>query len=209
VSRIPWHTDDHGATVGEVAQVRSVWLELSTATRDPFVMRRRGRARITTIGRGGHMRRVTIDLGGVTAAAELWDERAPKTVAALLPHLPIADRTIHVRWSGAAWRTEKNYPLHVGEVENRATWLEPGDLIYYDDPRYDLYKVAFVYGTSQWRDDKGELYVARIGHVTENLDALIKASDEILFRGPRALAIRLAPSDSGAGGRGQGTIGGR
>jgi hypothetical protein len=140
----------------------------------------------------GSMGQVRIELDGVMAGAELWDDRAPRTVAALLQRLPIEDRTIHVRWSGAAWRTEKNYPLSVGTVENRATWLEPGDLIYYDDPRYQLYKVAFIYGTSQWRDDKGELYVARIGKVTSNLDALIAKSDEILFQGPKTVKIRLA-----------------
>lgn len=138
------------------------------------------------------MRAVTVELGDVRAGAELWDERAPKTVAALLTHFPISDRTIHVRWSGAAWRTEKNYPLNIGEVENPATWLEPGDIIYYDDPRYQLYKVAFVYGTSQWRDDKGELYVARIGKVTQNADAFTKACEEVLFLGPKTVAIRLA-----------------
>ncbi|HYM92268.1 MAG TPA: DUF3830 family protein [bacterium] len=139
------------------------------------------------------MRRLAIEIDGVKAGAELWDERAPKTVAALLRHLPIDDRTIHVRWSGAAWRTEKNYPLGVGDIENRATWLERGDIIYYDDPRYELYKVAFIYGTSQWRDDKGELYVARIGRVTENVDAFIKASEKVLFEGPKRIAIRVMP----------------
>ncbi len=139
------------------------------------------------------MRKLTVEIDGVRAGAELWDDRAPKTVAALLRRLPIDDRTIHVRWSGAAWRTEKNYPLAIGEVENRATWLERGDIIYYDDPRYELYKVAFIYGTSQWRDDKGELYVARIGRVTENLDAFVKASEQVLFEGPKRIAVRLLP----------------
>jgi hypothetical protein len=138
------------------------------------------------------MRGITVDLDGVRAEGELWDDRAPKTVAALLPHLPIADRTIHVRWSGAAWRTEKNYPLHVGAIENRATWLERGDIIYYDDPRHQLYKVAFVYGTSQWRDEKGELYVARIGKVTANLDPFIAACEQVLFQGPKPVRIQLA-----------------
>jgi len=137
------------------------------------------------------MRKITIDLGGVRAQGELWDDRAPKTVAALLPRLPISDRTIHVRWSGAAWRTEKNYPLGVGEVENRATWLEPGDIIYYDAPEHDLFKVAFIYGTSQWREPKGELYVARIGKVTGNAEAFMKACERILFEGPKQVAIRL------------------
>jgi hypothetical protein len=99
---------------------------------------------------------------------------------------------IHVRWSGAAWRTEKNYPLNIGEVENKATWLEVGDLVYYDDPRYVLYKVAFIYGKSQWRDDQGELYVARVGRVTHNLEAFVKASEQVLFQGPKRIAIRLS-----------------
>ena len=138
------------------------------------------------------MRRVTIDLDGTKALAELWDDKAPKTLSALLNHFPIADRTISVRWSGAAWRTEKNYPLGIGEVENRITWLQPGDIIYYDDPRYELYKVAFAYGKSQWRDDKGELYVAHIGRVTENLEGFIKTSEQILFSGPKSVTLRLA-----------------
>ena len=139
------------------------------------------------------MRKLTVEIDGVTAEGELWDDRAPKTVAALLRRLPIDDRTIHVRWSGAAWRTEKNYSLGIGEVENRATWLERGDIIYYDDARYELYKIAFIYGTSQWRDDKGELYVARIGRVTENLDAFVGVSERVLFEGPKHLAVRLSP----------------
>ena len=139
------------------------------------------------------MRHLTVEIDGVKAGAELWDDRAPKTVAALLRRLPLDDRTIHVRWSGAAWRTEKNYPLAIGEVENRATWLEPGHIIYYDDPRYELYKVAFIYGTSQWRDHKGEIYVARIGRVTESLDAFVKASEQVLFEGPKRITVRLSP----------------
>ncbi len=138
------------------------------------------------------MRKITVDLDGVRAEGELWDDRAPKTVAALLPHLPITDRTIHVRWSGAAWRTEKNYPLKVGEVENQATWLEPGDIIYYDAPEHQLFKVAFIYGVSQWREPKGELYVARIGKITKNLDPFVKTCEQVLFQGPKAVAIRLA-----------------
>lgn len=139
------------------------------------------------------MRMLTIDLGGTTAAAELWDEKAPKTVAALLRHFPISDRTIHVRWSGAAWRTEKNYPLQIGEIENRVTWLQPGDIIYYDGPNVNLYKVAFAYGTAHWLDAKGEVPVARIGKITQNLDGFVAHSNEILFTGPVAVTMRLAP----------------
>lgn len=138
------------------------------------------------------MRNIAIELDGVRAEGELWDGQAPRTVAALLPHLPIADRTIHVRWSGAAWRTEKNYPLGVGEIENRATRLELGDIIYYDDPRLQLFKIAFAYGQSFWRDAKGDVPVARIGKVTGHLDAFIRASEEVLLRGPKVIVVRLS-----------------
>lgn len=137
------------------------------------------------------MRKLTIDLGGTKAGAELWDDKAPKTVAALLKHFPMTDRTIHVRWSGDAWRTEKNYPLEVGEVENRITWLRPGDIIYYHAPEHDLFKVAIAYRTSQWREPKGEIYVAHIGRVTDNLDGLNKASGAILFQGPLPVTLKL------------------
>ena len=52
--------------------------------------------------------------------------------------------------------------------------------------------MAFAYGKSQWRDDKGELYVAHIGRVTENLDGFIKASEAILFSGPKPVTLKLA-----------------
>ena len=67
------------------------------------------------------------------------------------------DRTIQVRWSGSAWRTERNYPLALGEVENPITVLQAGDLIYYDEPRLDLYKIGVAYGRAAWRDFAGDL----------------------------------------------------
>ncbi len=135
------------------------------------------------------MKTARIRLGDVVARAEFFDEKTPRTVAAIWRELPILDRTIHVRWSGAAWRTEKDYPLHIGEVENPTTWLQPGDIIYYDDPRYSLFKLGFAYGRAQWRDDKGELSVARIGRIVDNLDAFVRASERILFDGPLSVEI--------------------
>jgi hypothetical protein len=80
--------------------------------------------------------------------------------------------------------------LHIGEIENKASALQPGDIIYYDDPRYSLYKIAFIYGDAEWRDRKGVLSVARIGRVETNLPALIKISERILFEGPKRVQIR-------------------
>ncbi len=132
---------------------------------------------------------ITLAIDGVVAKAVLFTDKAPRTCAKVLNLLPIEDRTIQVRWSGAAWRTEKNYPLQLGEVENPVTVLEPGDIIYYDDPRYDLYKIGVAYGRAAWRDFAGDLIVAHIGRITENLDAFMKVCERILFDGPKTVRI--------------------
>lgn len=72
------------------------------------------------------MQRIELEVEGVVARGVLFEDRAPRTCAKIRALLPIEDRTIQVRWSGAAWRTEKNYPLEVGEVENPVTVLRRG-----------------------------------------------------------------------------------
>ncbi len=136
------------------------------------------------------MRQIEIEIDGVVARAVLFDDKAPRTCAKVWDLLPIEDRTIHVRWSGAAWRTEKNYSLQLGVVENPVTVLEPGDIIYYDEPRIPLYKIAVAYSRAAWRDFAGNLTVAHIGRITDNLEPFVKACDRILFDGPKAVRIR-------------------
>ncbi len=138
------------------------------------------------------MSHIIVQVDGVAATATLFEDRAPRTCAKVKAFLPIDDRTIQVRWSGAAWRTEKNYPLAIGEVENPITVLEPGDIIYYDEPRLDLFKIGIAYGKAAWRDMQGDITVAHIGRVTGNLEGFMKVSDRIIFDGPKRVTIRLA-----------------
>jgi hypothetical protein len=138
------------------------------------------------------MSRIVLEIDGVRAAGTLLEEKAPRTCAKVKALLPVDDRTIQVRWSGAAWRTEKNYPLGIGEVENPVTILEPGDIIYYDEPKLDLFKIGIAYGKAAWRDMKGDLTVAHIGRITDGLEAFMNVSDRIIFEGPKRVRIRLA-----------------
>lgn len=50
-----------------------------------------------------------IVLDGVTGRITLLAAAAPRATAALWAALPINDRTLQVKWSGDAWRTEGNY----------------------------------------------------------------------------------------------------
>ena len=139
------------------------------------------------------MRGIEVEIDGAVARGVLFDDKAPRTCAKVRALLPIEDRTIQVRWSGAAWRTEKNYPLELGEIENPITVLAAGDFIYYDEPRLALYKIGVAYGRAAWRDFNGDLSVAHIGRLTENVETFVKVCDRILYDGPKLVRIRHGP----------------
>jgi hypothetical protein len=138
------------------------------------------------------MRRIELEIEGVVVPGVLLDDKAPRTCAKIWDLLPVDDRTIQVRWSGSAWRTEKNYPLALGEVENPVTVLQAGDLIYYDEPRLDLYKIGVAYGRAAWRDFAGDITVAHVGRLSGDLAGFTKVCEGILFEGPKRVRIRRA-----------------
>ncbi|HET8570033.1 MAG TPA: DUF3830 family protein [Candidatus Limnocylindria bacterium] len=134
--------------------------------------------------------RIVLD-GSITCAAALFEDEAPRTVDALWQRLPIDDRTIQVRWSGNAWRTDQNYQLlpKGAPVENVADRLSKGDIIYY--PGSTLVKIGFAYGPAKWYNPFAEpIDVALIGKIDENLEAFAKRCEDIISVGP--LSVRLS-----------------
>lgn len=125
----------------------------------------------------------------------MFEAEAPKTIEALWKRLPINDRTIQARWSGDAWRTERNYELLTRDdpVENPAGRLSAGDVIYYPGYESKLFKVAIAYGPSQWLAPfMRPLPVSLIGRIDTNLDAFVKECQRIIFEGP--LDIEITPA---------------
>jgi len=136
-----------------------------------------------------------IKVGGTISWAELFHDRAPLTAQALLDALPIVDRTIQVRWSGDAWRTEGNYELRPegSPVENVAGRLSAGDLIYYPGYKSGNVKVGLAYGLAQWLDPfMVPVDVCHLGRITEGLDGFVAACKRIIFDGPLPIEISLA-----------------
>ncbi len=140
-------------------------------------------------------RPIRVRVGSVWCDATLFDDLAPRTVAALWPRLPIRDRTIQARWSGDAWRTDGNYELLTRDdpVENPAERLAAGDIIYYPGYRAGLFKIAIAYGAAQWLAPfRVPLAVSRIGRIETNLDIFVAACQRIILDGPLELEI-IAP----------------
>lgn len=141
------------------------------------------------------MKRLRVRVGSVVSEAAMFEAEAPKTIEALWKRLPITDRTIQARWSGDAWRTERNYELLTRDdpVENPAGRLSAGDVIYYPGYESKLFKVAIAYGPSQWLAPfMRPLPVSLIGRIDTNLDAFVKECQRIIFEGP--LDIEITPA---------------
>jgi hypothetical protein len=142
--------------------------------------------------------KIEIQVGGAVGRATLLKEAAPRTVEALIRQLPIVDRTIQTRWSGDAWRTEGNYELlnSTAAIENVADRLKAGDLIYYPGYASGLLKIGMAYGSAKWLAPfMVPIDVSLIGHVDENLDALVAVCSRIIFDGP--LPVRITAVSAG------------
>lgn len=145
------------------------------------------------------MRRLRIRVDTVTCEASLFEDAAPRTVAALWRALPIRDRTIQARWSGDAWRTEGNYELLPADapVENIAGRLGAGDIIYYPGHASGLVKIAIAYGDSQWLAPfMVPLRVALIGRIDRSLEEFVRRCQRIIFEGP--LEVEISPAEDPA-----------
>jgi hypothetical protein len=130
-------------------------------------------------------------MGDFRTEATLFDDLAPATISAFLNALPIHDRSIPVRWSGNAWRTEKDYALlpKGSPVENQAERLSAGDIIYFPPV-----KIGIAYGPAQWLNPfMSPVEVALIGKLDARLEEFAALCGLILYRGPMSVEIqRLA-----------------
>jgi hypothetical protein len=140
-------------------------------------------------------KRIRITIDGAVAEAELFDTKAPKTVAGLWDALPMNERTIQTRWSGDAWRTQQEHKLTTAAdgIENVADKLQPGDIIYF--PNYDAerYKVGIAYGQARWLNPFCVLLdVAHIGRIDVGLQEFVAKCERIIFDGPLDVVLERA-----------------
>ncbi|MFN8525882.1 MAG: DUF3830 family protein [Chloroflexota bacterium] len=98
-------------------------------------------------------RYVNIEIGSARGRLVLLDNEAPQTCEAIWQALPITDKTVPVRWSGNAWRSDGDYVLSFMGIDNKADWLKAGEVAFY--PRSK--KICFAYDTAQWRMPDGSL----------------------------------------------------
>lgn len=131
--------------------------------------------------------RIQITLGEVHALADLFPEKAPRTVPAFLDLLPLEGPAVHGRWSGQVFWIKR--PLPDLPEENPVHLLPPGALVVLPGAGEIMVSVgeAAVHNalglprTANW-----------IGQVVANLEPLCAIGRELQVTGSRPVRFGRA-----------------
>ena len=142
------------------------------------------------------MRKIDIELEGVTATAQLLDDQAPNTCQRLWDKLPFEDRFTHSKWSGLLVHSNKHpdldldvsrYPL----IENPTDFLAPGDVIVWPQNG----EIGIAYGSAEFRWQTGAWVVTKVAAIEGDLAEFAKKADLMLWEGAKKLTIRPKGSE--------------
>jgi len=111
--------------------------------------------------------RLRLEFGQQHAIAQLYDEGAPRTVAAIVAHLPIEVPVVHVAWSGEMVMSTVAYDIPAKDAENQVRLVRPGDLAW--DPKFG--ELTITYGTAEARLPSGPNTLVVYGQIIEGLDS--------------------------------------
>ncbi len=137
-------------------------------------------------------RRITLEVEGVQAVAELHEALSPKTTEAFWQSLPIDTALIPAKWSGQACFFHPGPgPLDdVAELESPVCSIYPGTIVV--RPRGSEALVA--YGPSEYRWAVGTDYTTRVAKVVENRQAFLAVLARTHDEGEKRIKIERAGS---------------
>ena len=141
----------------------------------------------------GERRSIALSVPGASARAVLWNELAPKTVAAVLEALPIELDLLHCKWSGRACFVD--FPLRAGSLtlESPVTSIYPGVLVLRPpQPGGTHAELLIAYGDAEFRWPDGRRYVTPFAELEPNCQALLEAFARTGGEGKTTLRISLA-----------------
>ena len=148
-------------------------------------------------GTGGERRVKSIELivSGASARAVLWDDLAPKTVAALLESLPLEIPLQHCKWSGSACfaHISGGAIAALSGLESAVTSIYPGVLAVRPPttgaPHGEL---LIAYGDAEYRWGDGRRQVTPVGALEPGGSALLDALAATAVKGRTTLRLQAA-----------------
>ena len=133
------------------------------------------------------MKRLAILFEGLTLAAELHEDKAPKLCAAIWDALPLEGQATNVVWGGDMLRLWVTIP-EPPEPENVVTLQNAGDILFV--PGWNGLRI--VYGRAQFRGPRGPHPVPRAGRVLGSPGEFAKAARRVEWEGAKPMRIARA-----------------
>lgn len=137
------------------------------------------------------MTQLKLDIDGTVLEADVYEEDAPKSVAALREILPINSKLSHVRWSGfATWVNLKDSDLPEIPRENHTVYPSRGDLLLYPGFKNDK-ELLFACGPTCFKSPAGEQAGNHVATVTASNETLEEIEQTTLTDGELDIEITL------------------
>jgi hypothetical protein len=133
-----------------------------------------------------------ITVGDFEFGAQLEEEKAPNTVAALRGLLPLESKLVQARWSGEAAWVPLGWDLELGlGPENATSYPGPGELLLYPGGLSEV-EILFPYGATLFASKMGQLAGNHFATIEAGRERLAELGNAVLWDG--ALELRIQES---------------
>ncbi|HLW58623.1 MAG TPA: DUF3830 family protein [bacterium] len=138
------------------------------------------------------MKRIGVELDGVTVTAVLFEDKAPVTVAKFWECLPYEDRVTHGKWSGDMFHTNTDFAFELDVskwafgMENPVGYQAPGDIVFLPVAK----EIAIAYGGARFSWVTGPMMVSAIGRIEGDLTEFAKKADRLQWEGAKRIVLR-------------------
>jgi len=148
----------------------------------------------------GRRIRISLPAEGVSAIADLVEDDAPNTSAAIWDLLPLRIRAIHDIWSGHLVLAHLDNKVQI-DPENVLTYIPvPGDIFYYYRParyfsgspygRSESAELGIVYARdTRPQGPRGPEAVNLFANISTGLEDLARACEDMIYSGQKELLI--------------------
>jgi hypothetical protein len=137
------------------------------------------------------MTALSVTISDIVLQARLETEKAPKTCAAFLRHIPFIGKVVHVRWSGeAVWIPLGDLDFGVG-YENHTSFPAPGQILLYPGGISET-EILLAYGGVHFASKMGQLAGNHFITVTSGLEMLPDIGKRTLWEGAQSIRFDRA-----------------
>lgn len=132
-----------------------------------------------------------IDVAEYTFTAELFEDDAPESIAAMREFLPLESTLMHVRWSGiATWINIDEIELPEISRENHTVYPSRGDVLLYPGYRNEQ-EILIACGPTCFKSPAGELAGNHVATIDADAETLKELEDRTLDEGSFDVTVSI------------------